>query len=392
MSGRERGDRRAGARSVAGRLVPILLHSAVSTAIGALVAVLTTIAVLYPLALHDWGNESRNIRSVAAFYESGHAEAVREERTTRHPSEYLRVHATDLSFRGPDATAECVTRLSDVDGPLGDGAQLLPSPSAIGRVCHGRVTVVSRFGRDDALFAVVPVTDNDGDLVGVRVQTTERSPRPTVLSAILETRALVVLGAVAVLVGSIGLLAGRLGRAHLDEVNRIASIDGLTGVLRREALLAAAEAAVRKARRRGSNLSVLAVDVDWLKQINDRFGHSGGDAALTLVASSLRSALRDGDLIGRTGGDEFVALLPGADASTAEAVAARLGSATSVVHLALKGELAPLSVSVGTATLRKGDDTASLLERADASLYEAKRRRGTVDDRERRPADTIGVG
>ena len=141
----------------------------------------------------------------------------------------------------------------------------------------------------------------------------------------------------------------------------------------RRALLQVAGERVDAARRGVGPLSVLALDVDHFKRINDSFGHEVGDRVLRRVAETCRAALRRDDVIGRTGGEEFVVVMPGADARVALEVAERLRAA---VERAEWGDVAAglrVTVSVGAAEWAPGDDTfAATARRADDSLYRAK--------------------
>jgi diguanylate cyclase (GGDEF)-like protein len=121
------------------------------------------------------------------------------------------------------------------------------------------------------------------------------------------------------------------------------------------------------------DLSVLFVDLDGFKEINDRLGHAAGDEALVIVAERIDRVLRPSDRAGRLGGDEFVILCPGlADADTARAVAARIVEAISA-PLALRDGMAATSASIGVARAGAGDTPASLIAAADAAMYRAKR-------------------
>jgi diguanylate cyclase (GGDEF)-like protein len=147
-----------------------------------------------------------------------------------------------------------------------------------------------------------------------------------------------------------------------------ASTDPLTGVANRRAWEAEAARSLARAVRSGEPLTVAILDLDDFKEVNDRDGHSAGDTLLREVATSWRARLRGSDLLGRHGGDEFVLCLPGTD-----------GPAAAEVLQRLDGGL-PIGWSVGTATARTGDSLTSLLQRADAELYAAKRlRRGTSE-------------
>jgi diguanylate cyclase (GGDEF)-like protein len=153
----------------------------------------------------------------------------------------------------------------------------------------------------------------------------------------------------------------------------IAWTDALTGVANRRYFDRVLNGGDRRASR---PLSVLMIDVDHFKRLNDRYGHPVGDACLRDVAQALRLALaRPGDLIARYGGEEFVALLAEADASGAQIVAERLRAAVQALGIAnLDSPFRVVTVSIGTASaaLPAGADATELVEAADKALYEAK--------------------
>jgi two-component system cell cycle response regulator len=168
-----------------------------------------------------------------------------------------------------------------------------------------------------------------------------------------------------------------------------ATRDGLTGLLNRREIDLNADAAVRLAERHGRPLSLLMVDIDHFKRINDRFGHPAGDGVLQEVSRRILSAVRASDVVGRYGGEEFLLLLPetsAADGVTTGDKLRRVVAETPVVV----GELSiHVTTSVGVASLGKGMSTAALYEAADRALYRAKalgRNRTELDRRE--PAAT----
>ncbi|MGL4550021.1 MAG: sensor domain-containing diguanylate cyclase [Gemmataceae bacterium] len=162
-------------------------------------------------------------------------------------------------------------------------------------------------------------------------------------------------------------------RHELEEANAqlhaLARTDGLTGIPNRPAFDARLADESAMAERTGRPLSVLLFDVDHFKAFNDAFGHPAGDDVLRAVAGLLRGAARVTDLVGRYGGEEFVAVLPDTDAEGALAVAERCRQAVAEAGWALR----PVTVSAGAATLTDGGDAAALVDAADRALYRSKR-------------------
>jgi diguanylate cyclase (GGDEF)-like protein len=158
-------------------------------------------------------------------------------------------------------------------------------------------------------------------------------------------------------------------------LHRVAVTDPLTGAYNREFLLQRLPQEIETAIERDRSLSVAMVDVDHFKSVNEHYGHTTGDLVLTEVARRLRGAIRAGDVLVRYGGEEFLAVLPKADAGRAWEVGERMRQRVSERAFDVGDGLALLlRVSVGIAQWRAGELMPGLLERADAALYGAKDR------------------
>lgn len=159
-----------------------------------------------------------------------------------------------------------------------------------------------------------------------------------------------------------------LAQGELQRTREQASTDPLTGLANRRAVLDELEAAIARAERRGSPLSVLFCDLDAFKTVNDRGGHGAGDRVLRTVASGIRAVIREGDAVGRYGGDELLVIADDADAREAERCARRIGAA---VRLAAGEE--GIDVTVGIATYpTDGRTGAELVAVADQAMYRGK--------------------
>ncbi|HET7924192.1 MAG TPA: diguanylate cyclase, partial [Rhodanobacteraceae bacterium] len=179
-------------------------------------------------------------------------------------------------------------------------------------------------------------------------------------------------GALEALVLSLGLADRSLAlRRDRDHARRLADIDALTGLYNRRGWTDRVLALDEELRRDGTSYSVLYLDLDRFKELNDRLGHEAGDAALRTLAAVMREELREQDIIGRFGGEEFVVALPGADRLHAARVAERIRARLQALAAADPAE-AMRTVSIGAATLHEGETTAALLKRADAAMYSAK--------------------
>jgi len=164
-------------------------------------------------------------------------------------------------------------------------------------------------------------------------------------------------------------------RRQLEENLRwLATIDGLTGALNRTELLASGRREMEARAGTRQMMAVLMIDVDHFKAINDRFGHAGGDLALQQLVATLRDGVRETDLVGRMGGEEFAVLLPDTSSKTAEAVAERLRSRVAEAEIAFGDQVITMTISIGLAIQRETDRSVEhVLARADEALYSAKR-------------------
>ena len=160
----------------------------------------------------------------------------------------------------------------------------------------------------------------------------------------------------------------------LTEAERRAQTDALTGVLNRRTFVERFDAACLRLQRRGLPVSVLFIDLDHFKEINDSLGHAAGDACLSAVIAPIQAELRQSDIFGRYGGEEFVVVLTGADCAAAAPVAERICKRVAEVRVEGFGAPIRLTCSIGVA----GSDTLGvwgqhLIVRADAAQYAAKR-------------------
>lgn len=163
-------------------------------------------------------------------------------------------------------------------------------------------------------------------------------------------------------------------RAALTDAERRAQTDPLTGVLNRRSLIERLDAACLRARARGLPIALLFIDLDHFKEINDSFGHAAGDACLSAVIAPIQAELRQSDVIGRYGGEEFVVILSSADIAAAHPIAERIRNRVSDVRIEGFGPPIQLTCSIGVAT----SDTLGvwgehLIAQADAAVYAAKR-------------------
>lgn len=157
------------------------------------------------------------------------------------------------------------------------------------------------------------------------------------------------------------------------QLERVARTDALSGVLTRRAFVDAANIEFQRARRYGFPLSVLMIDIDHFKALNDTHGHGAGDEAIRMLGETCSRLLRTSDLIGRMGGEEFAVVLPHTDSAAAEPLANRLREAVGALLVRASAPDVRFTISVGVAMRTRADDNVlETINRADRALYDAK--------------------
>jgi diguanylate cyclase (GGDEF)-like protein len=185
-------------------------------------------------------------------------------------------------------------------------------------------------------------------------------------------------GLLAISVGITGLVLARQITVMKDNgrlmsaLQTLATTDSLTGLRNRGDFFDAADLEFERLKRFGIPFVAMMFDIDHFKEINDRYGHAGGDAVLRAVGSTCLRRLRSFDLVGRYGGDEFVALLPQIEVEGALAVAERVGVAVRGTPVLYSDDVIPVSLSIGLASAERVESLPELLHRADLGLYAAK--------------------
>ena len=162
-----------------------------------------------------------------------------------------------------------------------------------------------------------------------------------------------------------------LGARELAELRTQNTLDALTGVLNRRATMDVVARERQRAQRHGHPVSVLFVDVDAFKQINDRFGHATGDRALVVLADTLTRAVRASDAVGRVGGDEFLIVLPHTDLEAAGHLAGRIESMVAATPVTTDSVTLPLRVTIGASSTSELRD-ADIIDLADRRMLHQK--------------------
>ena len=261
------------------------------------------------------------------------------------------------------ARADSEQALGQTDAALADLKRYIAADAAIDTSNRSQQAEVLRFQFDTAR------SDAEN-----RRLVAEKAMRERQFTALLAARrwqwAAIALGSLL-----LALLAGLVMRqfARARNLSILASTDPLTGVANRRRIERFGVQAVTQARSRHQPLTVLTFDIDHFKQVNDAHGHLVGDRVLIRLAQACQAALRHGDLLGRTGGEEFLVVLPDTRLAQALPIAQRLRAASSELDLSDIPGQAPVTISLGLAELRPADaDLVALLARADGALYRAK--------------------
>ena len=151
-----------------------------------------------------------------------------------------------------------------------------------------------------------------------------------------------------------------------------ATHDSMTGLLNRSAIVEALDRELGRAARSEKKVAVLMIDLDHFKEINDRFGHAAGDAAIIDACARMQDSVRSHDLVGRYGGEEFLAVIPESDYPVALQVAERIRQQLSAKPVMWQSNEITITATIGVAVSRSGDTSQQLLRRADVALYSGK--------------------
>lgn len=182
-------------------------------------------------------------------------------------------------------------------------------------------------------------------------------------------------------IGAVGLIAclalselrRRRGELEILRLRAVATTDPLTGAGNRRSFDQEVNRRIAIFRRYQSPSSLLVIDADHFKLVNDTWGHDIGDLVLQSMVRTIQATLRDIDQLFRLGGEEFVAVLPETDGANAEIAAERIRRAIDELRIPVEGQLFQVTVSLGGAELLPSDDLATWVKRGDEALYQAKK-------------------
>ncbi|MBA1148632.1 GGDEF domain-containing protein [Ectothiorhodospiraceae bacterium WFHF3C12] len=254
------------------------------------------------------------------------------------------------------AAFEGSKRIQDRPGLAAYSTRILANPSA-----------AFQFERADGVTTYINsrlVPALDWHLIVEQRQSAGDSP---ILSIMVVNVAVAIVLAMAVL-----LLGGFAIRGYQRRLETMATTDSLTGAANRQVFEMVFDQAAKAARRRGESVSLLALDIDAFKPLNDSYGHQGGDRVMQELVARVRRCIREADSVCRWGGDEFVVLLGGCRAADAAATAEKIRRAVADQPVRFGREQISATVSIGVAELAGGESLDDLMARADTALYAAK--------------------
>jgi diguanylate cyclase (GGDEF)-like protein len=236
------------------------------------------------------------------------------------------------------------------------------------RTGEGRLAILAMLKQLDAIEAV------ERELLAQRNAVTASAER--------RLRNLItLLGSIGVLLLALGVFATFALRRSLAreamtsaELRRLATTDELTGLANRRELFASLDRMIATARRSGRPLSLAILDIDCFKLVNDLHGHPAGDEVIRRVSEMALAMMREQDLVGRLGGEEFVIVFPDCEATFALSASERLREGIAALPILLpNGKALQITLSFGVAQLHTADDRTTLIARADEALYRAKK-------------------
>lgn len=344
------------------------LRAALVSAVFAFLITLTVFLLLVAFLRHEIERETD---IVGAFLAAHMADGDLNTGDLPQMGIILSLKSVSTPLPQGDRTA-CVEALSNwFTGEFPEG-DLTGIPAYVRPICQGKDANVG-YGRQ---FGVVDVLIRRAGATGtpmvdaVTIRRSDLSPLRLVLG---DPRLPLLAAAVALITGLFAFFLRRTPYRMFVEANERAGTDGLSGVLRREQFVARAEQVIGDARVLSHAASLLAIDIDHFKSINDRFGHPAGDAVIRSCGNLIGSTVRGGDIVGRVGGEEFMVLLPDLPKFIAAEVADRLRKRIKSHGFTFGEETVFVTVSIGVASMMQADTLQTLTDRADRRLYQAKR-------------------
>jgi len=357
----------------------------------ALFAVLTFNASQQELRAEGWADHSREVLDRTAEIDSATNATIRGERG------YLLTH--DETFLDPyyDGEQQLRQSLAELLILADDNPMQMSRVERLGQRVDEYLAVVSsiiaaeRAGRhEEALRRVrayegrqsIRAITQELDIIDeIEERTLARRNAAALASKLRSQRLEYLLGSVGLLLLALGAIATLALRRSLlreeavrRELHRFATTDELTGLANRRELFSSLDRMIASSRRSTRPLSLAILDIDRFKLVNDLHGHPAGDEVIRRVGEMALAMMREQDLVGRLGGEEFVIAFPDCGTGFALAACERLREGMAALPILLpEGKALQVTISFGLAELASGDDRTRLISRADEALYRAKK-------------------
>ncbi|KHN53257.1 GGDEF domain-containing protein [Pectobacterium fontis] len=336
------------------------------------VSFIATITTMHESDKNIWQAERHNLDTTIKTYESyGAGGEVTENDITRETGSYVSTRVRTWVFNTRDTHHECINRLSSSDLTFND--------MNIIRLCQNKLPSIGEFAGKGTITIIFPILSPTDDLLGIRIRTTSETTHPSLFDSLSSFSDAISILSIVLLCAISGILLSLLTKKYLVELPIIARFDDLTGYLRRDAFFLAANKAFSIANLTRRPVSVILIDIDHFKQVNDSFGHSVGDEALKFVADIFKKSFRREDLFGRIGGDEFAIVFPNTGIGDAYTIVDKARERLSDTPCETAAGKIRLTVSIGLVEYHiSGEDLSEVMKRADDNLYVAKKTRNAT--------------
>lgn len=354
------------------KILKLFAHPAYSFFLFGAVSFIFTIIIMHEDNKSAWKTERKNldtaIKTYASYTKSGE---VAESDIVRQSGTYLSSRTRTFAFNTRDSRTECINKLSSSNLTFNDMAVI--------RTCQNKLPSIGDYAGKDTLTIIFPILSPTDELLGIWIRTTSEKPQPSFIQALLSMSSLLIITGSVLLFAILGSLLSILTKKYLVELPIIARYDDLTGYLRRDAFFLATNKAFSIANLTKRPVSVILIDIDYFKQVNDSFGHAVGDEALRFVADNFKKSLRREDIFGRIGGDEFAVVLPNTGIDDAYTIVDKARARMSDTPCETAAGKIRLTISIGLVEYHiAGEDLIEVMKRADDNLYIAKKTRNTT--------------